>query len=187
MINVDGTDSFAVSKALVEGRRQAEEVLKFIRKYIPGGENAEIVAVADALGVRETRHIVGRYELSTYDILHRAEFEDSVMSYGYSIDVHAPGDGGGIFQTVDKYYNIPYRSLVPVGCDNLLVAGRAICGSSVAAASYRCMSSCMTMGQAAGTAAALNKDIAGAIGDIDIKQLQKTLINQGAVIKGICV
>ena len=125
--------------------------------------------------------------MSKYDILHRTEFEDSVMSYGYSIDVHAPGDGGGVFQTVDKYYNIPYRSLVPVGCDNLLVAGRCICGASVAAASYRCMSSCMTMGQAAGTAAALNKDTGGTIGDIDIRKLQKTLISQGAVIKGIQV
>lgn len=187
MNHVDGTDAFAVSKAMVEGRRQVEEVLNFIHKYIPGGENAEIVGVAEALGVRETRHIVGRYELSKYDILHRTEFEDSVMSYGYSIDVHAPGDGGGVFQTVDKYYNIPYRSLVPVGCDNLLVAGRCICGASVAAASYRCMSSCMTMGQAAGTAAALNKDTGGTIGDIDIRKLQKTLISQGAVIKGIQV
>lgn len=109
------------------------------------------------------------------------------MSYGYSIDVHAPNDGGGTFETVDKYYNIPYRSLVPIGCDNLLVAGRSICGSSVAAASFRCMSSCMTMGQAAGTAAALNRDILQPIGDIDIKLLQKTLLAQGAVIKGIQV
>lgn len=185
MTNVDGTDTFAVSKAIVEGRRQVEEVMNFIHKYIPGGENAEVVHVADALGVRETRHIVGRYELTADDILNRAEFEDSIMSYGYSIDVHAPDGGGGLFKTVDKYYNIPYRSLVPIGCDNLLVAGRAICGSSVAAASFRCMSSCMTMGQAAGTAAALNKDTDGSIGDIDIKNLQKTLLDQGAVIKGI--
>lgn len=185
MNNVDATDAFEVSKALVEGRRQVEEVLNFIHKYVPGGEKAEIVQVAQALGVRESRHIVGRYELTAHDILHRAVFEDSVMSYGYSIDVHAADDGGGTFETVDKYYNIPYRCLVPIGCDNLLVAGRCICGSSVAAASYRCMSSCMTMGQAAGTAAALNKDTGGAIGNIDVKLLQRTLLEQGAVIKGI--
>lgn len=187
MNNVNGTDAEEVSKALVEGRRQVEEVLNFIRKYIPGGEKAELLAVAEALGVRETRHIVGRYEMTEYDILHRAVFEDSIMSYGYSIDVHAPHDGGGLFATVDKFYNIPYRSLVPVGCDNLLVAGRSICGSSVAAASFRCMSSCVTMGQAAGTAAALNKDSDSPIGDVNIKQLQKTLLDQGAVIKGITV
>lgn len=186
MRNVDGTDPFQVSQALVEGRRQVEEVFNFIRKYVPGGENAEIVSVADALGVRETRHIKGRYEMTTDDVLHRAIFEDSVMSYGYSIDVHAPGDSGGAFETVDKFYNIPYRALVPIGCSNLLVAGRCISGGSAAAASYRCMSSCMTMGQAAGTAAALNKD-AAVIGDIDIKELQKTLLAQGAVIKGITV
>lgn len=185
MNGVDGTDAEEVSKALVEGRRQVEVVMNFIRKYIPGGEHAELLQVADALGVRETRHIVGRYELTEQDIIHRVEFEDSIMSYGYPIDVHATSGGGGIFTLVDKYYNIPYRSLVPVGCNNLLVAGRCICGSSVAAGSFRCMSSCVTMGQAAGTAAALNKDGENAIGDIDIRQLQRTLLAQGAVIKGV--
>ena len=142
------------------------------------------MAVADALGVRETRHIKGRYEMTADDVLHRAIFDDSIMSYGYSIDIHAPGDGGGAFETVDKFYNIPYRSLVPIGCDNLLVAGRCISGTSVAAASYRCMSSCVTMGQAADTAAALNKDCS-VIGDVNIKELQRTLLDQGAVIKGV--
>lgn len=186
MNNVDATSAESVSKAIVEGRRQAEEVMNFIRKYVPGCEHAELLQVADALGVRESRHIVGRYELTADDVLHRAVFEDSILSYAYSVDVHDAHGSGVDYRNVDLYYNIPYRSLVPLGCDNLLVAGRCICGSSVAAASYRCMSGCMTMGQAAGTAAALNKN-APVVGDIDIRLLQKTLLDQGMVIKGISV
>lgn len=182
---VDATDPEQASVAQFELRRQVEEVYNFIKKYVPGGQNAEIVQVADQLGVRESRHIVGRYELTANDILHRGIFEDSICSFGYSIDIHSPGDGGGEFETVDKYYNIPYRSLVPIGCDNLLVAGRSICGSSVAAGSYRVMACSMAMGQAAGTACAINKDSDMAIGDIDVKSLQRKLLDQGCVIKDI--
>ena len=84
---------------------------------------------------------------------------------------------------VDQYYTIPYRSLLPVGCDNLLVAGRSICGSSEAAASYRVMPACVAMGQAAGTAAAMAVAENVKPEAVCIAKLQNTLIEQGTVIK----
>ena len=84
---------------------------------------------------------------------------------------------------MDQYYTIPYRSLLPVNCDNLLVAGRSICGSSEAAASYRVMPACVAMGQAAGTAAAMAVAENIKPEDVCIEKLQNTLIEQGTVIK----
>ena len=182
---VDSTNTEHVTKAVMEGRRQIQEVLAFMRKYIPGCENVQLIQVADVLGVRESRHIVGKYELTADDVLNKAIFDDAICTFAYALDKHNSEGGGVTWSLVDQYYTIPYRSLVPVNCDNLLVAGRSICGSSEAAASYRVMPACIATGQAAGTAAALNRDNDSAIGDIDIKQLQKTLISQGAVIKGI--
>ena len=73
--------------------------------------------------------------------------------------------------------------MVPVECENLLVSGRSICGSSEAAASYRVMPCCIALGQAAGTAAALGLKTGCEAADVDIQLLRATLTEQGAVIK----
>ena len=183
MSYVDATNTEQVTKAVMEGRRQVQEVLAFMRKYIPGCENVQLIQVADVLGVRETRHIVGKYELTVEDVLHHKIFDDAICTFAYALDKHDSEGGGVTWSLVDRYYTIPYRSLLPEGCSNLLVAGRSICGSSEAAASYRVMPACVAMGQAAGTAAAM----AAAAGihpeDVCISELQKTLVEQGTVIK----
>lgn len=183
MAYVDATDTEQVTKAVMEGRRQVQEVLAFMRKYIPGCENVQLVQVADVLGVRETRHIVGKYELTVDDVLNKAIFDDAICTFAYALDKHDSEGGGVTWSLVNQYYTIPYRSLLPVGCDNLLVAGRCICGSSEAAASYRVMPACVAMGQAAGTAAAMAAAEKVRPEDICIGKLQNTLIRQGAVIK----
>jgi glycine/D-amino acid oxidase-like deaminating enzyme len=185
LINVDATKTEEASRAMIECRKQIQEILAFMRKYLPGCKDVQLVQMAPMLGVRETRHILGKYELTTDDILHRAEFDDAVYTFGYAIDLHSPTDAGGSFVLVDEYYTVPYRSLIPQGCVNLLVAGRAICGSSLAAASFRVTPSCIAMGQAAGTAAAIAVKDATEPEKIDIKKLQRILIDQGAVIKNI--
>ena len=139
--------------------------------------------MAPCLGVRESRHIVGRYELTTEDVLHKAIFEDAVCTFSYALDVHLSEGGGVIFTCVDQYYTIPYRSMLPVNCDNLLVAGRCICGSSEAAASYRVMPACIALGQAAGTAAAIAVRDGLEPENVPVDELKRTLIAQGAVIK----
>lgn len=183
MAHINASDTRDITKALIEGRRQVQEVVAFMRKYLPGCQDVQLLQVATALGVRETRHIVGKYELTAEDILSRKHFDDAICSFGYAIDVHHSTGGGVTFTCVNQYYNIPYRCMIPEGCDNLLVAGRCICGSSEAAASYRVMPACMAMGQAAGTAAAIALDSGVSPENVDVQKLRRTLIEQGAVIK----
>ena len=180
---IDATRTEDITRGLIEGREQVQQVMHFLRKYVPGCQNVELIQVASALGVRETRHIVGKYELTVEDIMAQKHFDDAICTFGYAVDIHDSKGNGGEFQEVNHYYTIPFRCLVPVNCENLLVAGRSICGTSEAAASYRVMPCCIALGQAAGTAAALARRTGGEAGDIDTELLRRTLIQQGAVIK----
>ena len=180
---IDSTKTEDVTRGLIEGRKQVQEVMNFMRKYVPGCENAELVQVASALGVRESRHIVGKYELTIPDIMAQKHFDDAICTFAYAVDIHDPHGIGGVLQEVNHYYTIPFRCMVPVECENPLVSGRSICGSSEAAASYRVMPCCIALGQAAGTAAALGLKTGCEAADVDIQLLRATLTEQGAVIK----
>jgi len=183
MSGVDATKSAEISKALIEGRKQVDQVMHFFRKYVPGCEHVELIQQASVLGVRETRHIEGRYELTVEDIMRRKHFDDAICTFGYAVDIHDPSGNGGVFQEVNSYYTIPFRSLLPLNCNNLIVAGRCICGSSEAAASFRVMPCCIATGQAAGTAAAMALKKKITVGDVDVKEVKELLKTQGCVIK----
>ena len=180
---IDSTKTEDVTRGLIEGRKQVQVVMNFMRKYVPGCENAELVQVASALGVRESRHIVGKYELTIPDIMAQKHFDDAICTFAYAVDIHDPHGIGGVLQEVNHYYTIPFRCMGPVECENLLGSGRSICGSSEAAASYRVMPCCIALGQAAGTAAALGLKTGCEAADVDIQLLRATLTEQGAVIK----
>ena len=167
----------------MEGRKQVQKVMHFLQKYVPGCEDIQLLQVASTLGVRETRHVKGRYKLTAQDIMERKHFDDAVCTFAYAIDIHNSEGGGATFQQVNGYYTIPFRCLVPTDVDNLLVAGRCISGTSEAAASYRVIPCCIATGQAAGTAAALALRAGTLPGDVDVSALQNTLKEQGAVIK----
>lgn len=180
---VDATKSEDITKALIDGRKQIQEVLSFMKKYVPGCENIELVQVADTLGVRETRRIKGEYILTTDDIMNQKHFEDAICTFGYAIDIHESEGGKTTFQQVKDYYTIPYRSLIPKDSKNLLVAGRCISGTSEAAASFRVIPCCIATGEAAGTAVAQALEAGIELGKINTKQLQQKMIEQGTVIK----
>lgn len=183
MAFVDATNTEQVSDAMMEGRRQIQNVLEFMRSNIPGCKNVQLVQVASQLGVRESRHVQCLYELTSKDILSGRCFEDGICTFAYAVDVHLPVGGGTEFKCVDGYYSIPYRCLVPRDCGNLFIAGRCIGGTSEAAASYRVMPACMATGQAAGTAAAMTVNSNLKNYEVSVKDLQSVLMKQGAVIK----
>jgi len=129
-------------------------------QYVPELAGVELVSTAAQLGVRETRHIEGHYRLVEEDLLSGRRFEDGICVVRFNIDIHAvrPAAGTGTIHIEGgrvEPYHIPYRALLPVNREHLLMAGRCISGSSVAHASYRVTGDCVAMGQAAGTAAAL--------------------------------
>lgn len=154
---VDGTNADQLSRGEVEGRRQIVEFFSFLRESAPGFENAYILEIAPQLGVRETRRIIGEYQLTETDVLQCASFDDTIGVNGWMIEEHVAGDVNFVFQDIPHargFNHLPYRMLLPLKVDNLLVAGR--CGSMthMGQSAARVSGACFVMGQAAGTAAA---------------------------------
>lgn len=158
IMGVDSTDNRSLTNAEIEGRKQVDEITRFFRKYVPGCANARIKATASHIGIRESRHIKGEYQLTADDLLNAKVPEDSIFIAANSVDVHGRfGPKSNEYVPINgKYYGVPYKSLVPVKIDGLLVAGRCLSADSTAAGAVRVMPPCMAMGQAAGTAAALS-------------------------------
>ena len=180
---IDGTSSESLTKGTVEGRRQVQEIAAVMREYVPGCERMQVLQVASVMGIRESRHVVGLYTLTLDDLLSKKNYEDSICTYSYGVDIHGH-DSGGVWYDMVKPYNIPYRCLVTTHCNNMLVAGRCISGTNEAAGSYRVMPCCFATGQAAGTAAAISSSDKVAPKDVDVKKLQYILLSQNCVIHG---
>jgi glycine/D-amino acid oxidase-like deaminating enzyme len=152
--NVDATDPEQLTRAEVEGRRQVQEYHRFLRDRVPGFERSVIVATSPAIGVRESRRVHGDHRLTREDVLGGRRFDDEIALCGAPIEDHgAGGDTAWEYVGEGGVYGIPYRSLLPLGVEGLLVAGRCFSASHDAHASARSMATCMAMGQAAGTAA----------------------------------
>ena len=154
--NVDATDPVALTHAEIEGRRQVREYHRFLRDRVPGFERSVVVGTSPSIGVRESRRVIGDYQLTRDDVLAARRFDDEIALCGAPIEDHGPG-GETDWQYVPggAVYGIPYRTLLPRGVEGLLVAGRCFSATHDAHASARSMATCMAMGQAAGTAAAL--------------------------------
>lgn len=183
--NVSGVDAFDMTRAEIRLRKQVLQVFDFLHTYVGGFENAYILDTGASVGVRETRHIVGDYQLNENDILEGKSFEDGVACGTYAIDIH-PGKGKMQIYTGSgkAVYEIPYRSLIPEGLSNLLVAGRCISANSYAAGSIRVMATCMAMGQGAGVAAAMAAGNDAVTRNVDVAELRTNLVNQGQYLLG---
>jgi 2-polyprenyl-6-methoxyphenol hydroxylase-like FAD-dependent oxidoreductase len=154
--NTDATDPLALTRAEIEGRRQVREYHRFLRDRVPGFEQSVVVATSPAIGVRESRRVIGDYRLTREDVLAGRRFADEVALCGAPIEDHGAGGGTTWEYVADGgVYGIPFRTLLPAGLDGVLVAGRCFSATHDAHASARSMATCMAMGQAAGTAAAL--------------------------------
>ena len=185
---VDGTDPAELTKAEVEGRKQALEYARFLREQIPGYEQSYLMNFSTQIGIRETRRIWGEYRLTRADVLSARKFEDAVAQCGAPIEDHQAGNSTRWEYVPDGgTYDIPYRALLPQNVSNLLVAGRCLSADHDAHASVRSMGQCMAMGQAAGTAAALSAQAQLAPRDLNIENLQNRLRADGALFSGATV
>ena len=181
--NKSGINAQELSEAEVEGRALVHEAMDYFTKYMPQFRHAILEQTAPCIGVRETRRIMGEYELTLDDILEGRMHEDGICTCAFSIDIHQPdGLSQEGYEYHTKPYHIPYRSLVPLKVENLLVAGRCISGSYEAHASYRVTGDCVAMGQAAGIAAAIAVKNTIPPRNIDTRDLIQLLRNQGVNI-----
>lgn len=183
---IDGTDADDLTRAMIEGRQQALELMGVLRQVVPGFADARMVQTAPVIGIRDTRRIVGRHQVSVEDIVQGAHHPDTVALTGAQWDMADPKrpsrqrmEGVGVAL---PHVEIPYRSLLPQGADNLIVAGRCVSSDWHALGPLRIMPACFAMGQAAGTAAAMVAQGDSAMHEIDVRALRADLRSQGAIL-----
>jgi len=177
-------DAWDVTLAELEVREQVFEIYDFLKKHADGFEESFLMMTASEIGVRESRMIQGEYILTGDDIRNCTVFEDSVVAGNYDIDIHNPeGSGTSHYYFPEgAYYTIPYRSLIPKGTDNLLVAGRCISSDHEAQASYRIMPIVCCIGEAAGTAIGIAVKDNVKVRDVNVTALRETLKKNNAFI-----
>jgi ribulose 1,5-bisphosphate synthetase/thiazole synthase len=174
----DGTDPADLTRGEMEGRAQAIHAIEALRKFMPGCEGAKLRNFGMTLGVRDTRKVDALYNLTAADVREQGRFEDSIGIFPEFID----GYGLLILPTTGRYFQVPYRSLVPRNVGSLIVAGRCIGGDKVSHAAVRNMMCCAVSGQGAGTAAAVSLKTGRSFADLDPGLVQAELKRQGARI-----
>ena len=159
---INALDPIELSNAMREMTLQTRSLQKHLKETMPGFENAYVIDYAPMLGVRETRRIVGRYQLTQQDIEQGRRFPDAIASNFFPIDIHGPQSNPGGYAWIlpggDGVYDVPLRCIIPAKVDGVFVAGRCISSSHSAHGSTRTMPCCIATGQAAGICAALYLD-----------------------------
>ncbi len=194
IFNLNGLSNRSLSDGMMEGRQTAVEYLDFFRKYVPGCEEAELLTTASVMGVRDTRRIVGEFELTIEDFRQARQFPDQIAVYNRPTDVHPTDTSEKEYKrfledlegthglTEGQSIGVPYSILVPKGWSNLWVAGRCHSSDTKVHGSIRAQSAAYMMGQAAATAAAQSVRTGQPGCDLDTQALVETLRQQGAYL-----
>ena len=146
----DGTDVWDLTRAEIEGRAQGLLAIEALRRYAPGFENARLRTYGMTVGVRDTRKIVGVYELTEHDVREQGRFEDSIGIFPEFID----GYGVLVLPTTGRYFQIPYRALLPRRMTNLLAGGKNMATTHITNGCYRLHPVEWNVGEVAGLLAA---------------------------------
>jgi succinate dehydrogenase/fumarate reductase flavoprotein subunit len=179
MTNIDCTDVLDLTQAEIEGRKRVIWAIKALKKYTPGFKKARLRTIGSSLGTRESRKIIGEYNITENDIKRQARFKDSIGICPEFID----GYGIAIMPTTGRYFHVPYRITVPLKVENLLVAGRCVAGDKISHAATRQMVCCAVTGQGAGMAAAMSIKDNNTCRRVDISAVQEVLRKQGVRIE----
>ena len=194
LFHTNALQTRSLSDAMVHGRQLVQEYAGFYRKYMPGCEKMRVVGTGNLLGVRESRRILGEYELNHADFRARRHFPDQIAVYTKAIDIHVYDLSPAEYKRYhDEYtkldnpqrgesYGLPYGILVPRGWKNLWVAGRCNSSDLKVNGAIRDQPACSMMGQAAGTAAVQALRTGQTACNLDTAQLVTTLRTQGAYL-----
>jgi hypothetical protein len=186
---IDGTSVDELTLGELTGRQQALDAFTFIRDRTPGFEDSYIVDIAPQIGIRETRRIVGPYQLTEDDVLDCADFDDTIGVNGWPVEAHVAGSVEFRWQRKERGFNqLPFRIILPAArgdgkrVANLYVTGRCASMTHGAHAAARVTGPCFVMGEAAGTAASMALSAGVAADAIDVPTLQEELESQGAFL-----
>ncbi|WP_295526034.1 FAD-dependent oxidoreductase [uncultured Pseudacidovorax sp.] len=195
--HVFGLDPLSVrslSDGMVHGRRLAVEYVEFYRRYVPGCEQIDLLSTAPVMGVRDSRRIVGEFELTIDDFRNRRQFADQIAVYNRPTDVHPTNTSRAEYERFLQDFHgkdnlgqggcvgIPYSILVPRSSQNLWVAGRCHSSDTKVHGSIRAQSAAYMMGQAAATAAAQSLQTGQPACDLDTEDLVTRLRAAGAYL-----
>jgi hypothetical protein len=194
VFNLNPLSIRSLSDGMIFGRKLALEYAEFYRRYVPGCNNLELLTTAPVMGVRDSRRIVGEFELTIEDFRAKRQFPDQVAVYNRPTDVH-PSDTTKVeYERFMKDFHgkdnlgrgdcvgIPYSILVPRGSENLWVAGRCHSSDSKVHGSIRAQSAAYMMGQAVGTAAVQSISTGQPANDLNTEELVKRLRQAGAYL-----
>lgn len=173
------------TRAETEGRRDIQDAMRILKKYLPEFKNSYLAYSGPHIGCRESRRLIGEYMLTLQDLYDCKRFPDCIGIGAHPIDFHDPAKYGGaeaLDQKTIYVYQIPYRTLVPKKVDNLLVAGRCHSADQLAAASTRVALTASVLGEAAGTAAAISLRDKTEPANVNIDRLLSTLAANGAIL-----
>ncbi|MEA2929407.1 MAG: hypothetical protein QOG38_1835 [Hyphomicrobiales bacterium] len=167
-------DPIEATRKSLEGKVQADRAVAFLKAEYPNAFGNARIRTYGALGIRQTRWIVGRQQLTVDDVRAGTRFPDAVARTGWPIELHDTPQGH-VWEPFndDHLHYVPMGSLTPADCDNLVAAGRCIDGDVAALSSVRVMGPCIAMGAAA--AHALDLAGAGSVHQIDAGALAARL------------
>jgi hypothetical protein len=180
----DGTCIFDLTDAELRGRAVAEEAARFLVDEMPGFGSAYLQDTATTLGVRETRHALGDHEISFEEASAATKHPDGIAASAWPFEFHTEGaETRWEFLPDGDWFEIPYRSLLARGLENVLVAGRCISATHEALASSRVTGTCMAIGEAAGVAAATSVTADITPREVDAERLRAELVSRGTMRK----
>jgi hypothetical protein len=179
---IDALDADNLTRATVTGRQQVKSIINFLRERVPGFEHSVLAAIAERVGVRETRRIHGKYTLTQEDILNNVRFTDAIALGAGPMDLHEPGGTGIALWVPDAPFEIPLRCLLPQTIEGLVVTGRAISATREANGGSRHMGTAMCLGEAAGIYAALYAQGEAQLTQPPYGRVRKMLRAHGALV-----
>ncbi len=184
ILGVNGLTKFSRMRGRKEAMEELPLLLPFLRKKMPGLENAELVGGAPELYIRETRHISGITRLTAEDVKAPTIYSDRIALCAYSIDLHPYKRGEPHSGTKRWVFTLPLSALIPMRVDGLFVASRSLSATWMAAGAARVIPVTMAAGEAAGLCAALcaKDDItphAFAADPLKVAELQDELRKKG--------
>lgn len=182
VIKKSPVNGLELSEAEAEAHRQLREIVQWLIKEVPGFEQAQLRSVGTTIGVRESRRIHGLNRIGREAFTNRSHYLDGIARCNYTIDIHNPMGEGTEREWMPKteFYEIPFGCIVPEGIKNLAVGGRPISVDHALHSSMRVMPPAISIGQAAGVAAALSCQNGTPLCELDGCDVRKQLISMGA-------
>ncbi len=179
VLNVIDPEDFTIAE--IAGRRQVREYAAFLRETMPGCADAYVVDTGVEAGIRQTRSIVAETPLTNDDVVACRKRDDAIVRSPWPIELH-DGARPKLHWLLDDWYEVPYGSLLPVGLDDVIVAGRCLGAEHEALASARVTAQCFEYGHAAGRAVAQALATGRALRDVDVEELRRAMRRAGSAL-----